>query len=236
MYYEPSSYRMKCRIDSVTNLKKTLEIIETKLNEQQLKWFKEHPQFQHFFHMPRQNHKYTALWALILRTGYISNDEWWSIPNGVPLRYSIREHALYTGLCCDPLQRNFEKDFEKEHSLSLDFAGKHFSDTSKVDIFDVKRKLQSMEVGDDDLLKMTLLFFLGSFWNRKKNKGKSHIDVFYLMIVDNLSLCEKFPWGTLSFNECMDSLLAMLKKAKGDPNAWCSFSCFITPLEVISAL
>ncbi|KAF8047104.1 hypothetical protein N665_3205s0001 [Sinapis alba] len=178
MYYEPSSYGLKCRIDSVTSLKNTLEIIETNLNEQQLKWFKDHPQFQHFFHMTRQSHKYTAMWALILRTGYISDDEWWIIPNGVPLRYSIREHALYTGLCCDPLPRNFEQVFEKEHNLSLDFAG--------------------------------------SFWNRKKNKGKSHIDVFYLMIVDNLSLCEKFPWGTLSFNECMDSLSAMLKKAKKD--------------------
>lgn len=236
MYYEPSSYGMKCCIESVTNLKKTLEIIETKLNEQQLKWFKEHPQFQHFFHMPRQNHKYTALWALILRTGYISTDEWWSIPNGVPLRYSIREHALYTGLCCDPLGRDFEKTFVREHNLSLGFAGKHFSNTSKVDIFDVERKLQSMEAGDDDLLKMTLLFFLGSFWNRKKNKGKSHIDEFYLKIVDDLSLCEQFPWGTLSFNECMDALLDMLKKAKGNPKNSYSFSCFITPLEVISAL
>ncbi|RIA05692.1 hypothetical protein BRARA_K01913 [Brassica rapa] len=217
----------------MTNFSVTLKIIERKLKDRAI-WFKEHPQFQHIFHMPRQLHNYMALWALILRTAYISDDEWWTILNGVPLRYSIREHALYTGLCCDPLPLYFEKCFEERHNLSLSFAEKYFIDTSKVDILDVEQKLESMEEENDDLVKMALLFFIGSVFKRKKNKKQSYIDVFYLKVVDNLSLCETFPWGTLSFNECIYNLSSMMKRAKGNPNKSWSFSCFITPLELFA--
>lgn len=53
----------------------TIDIIEKKLQDKPI-WFKEHPQFQHTFHMSRQIHKYLVLWALILRTTYIRDNEW----------------------------------------------------------------------------------------------------------------------------------------------------------------
>ncbi|KAF8114901.1 hypothetical protein N665_0032s0032 [Sinapis alba] len=79
----------------------------------------------HVFHKPRYtSHKLMGLWALAIRTAYIKDNQWWSAVNGIPVRYSIREHALLTGLCCDELPSR--KSFAEKHSLSLSFAHRNF--------------------------------------------------------------------------------------------------------------
>ena len=52
-------------------------------------------------------------------TSESSENEWWPIVNGIPIRYLIREHALLTGLCYDHLPLKFENIFEESYNLSL---------------------------------------------------------------------------------------------------------------------
>lgn len=75
-----------------------------------------------------------------------------------------------------------------------------------------------MEEGNEDLLKMVLLFFIGFVIKRKKNKTKAYLDLFFFKVVDNLSLCETFSWGTLRFDDFLKNLSSMINKFKGKVN------------------
>lgn len=221
-------------MDSSCRIKETLDLIETKLGTELVAWFHHHPQFKHIFHMPRYaSHKLTGLWALAIRTAYIRDNQWWSAVNGIPVRYSIREHALLTGLCCDELPSR--KSFAEKHSLSLSFAHRNFLDIDKVNLGDVKEKLMSMARDDEDIVKMALLYFIGSIIVRRKNKEKGFLDPFFLKLVNHLDLCKTFPWGSLSFKYCLDILEGKMKepseRSKLSLSSW-TLPCFITPLEV----
>ena len=99
MLFDPSCYRQTCRMGTSCRVKKTLDVIETKLKDDKIVWFHHHPQFKHVFHMPRySSHKVMGLWALAIRTAYIKDNQWWPVVNGIPVKYSIREHTLLTGL------------------------------------------------------------------------------------------------------------------------------------------
>ncbi|CDY56607.1 BnaCnng30690D, partial [Brassica napus] len=79
--------------------------------KEEVKWFTTHPQFRHFFHMPDEQYlKLQGMWMLLLRT--ISTEEedvaWFSL-NGVPIRYSTREHALISGLDYHEYPRKYLK-------------------------------------------------------------------------------------------------------------------------------
>lgn len=221
-------------MDSSCRIKETLDLIETKLGTELVAWFHHHPQFKHIFHMPRYaSHKLTGLWALAIRTAYIRDNQWWSAVNGIPVRYSIREHALLTGLCCDELPSR--KSFAEKHSLSLSFAHRNFLDIDKVNLGDVKEKLMSMARDDEDIVKMALLYFIGSIIVRRKNKEKGFLDPFFLKLVNHLDLCKTFPWGSLSFKYCLDILEGKMKepseRSKLSLSSW-TLPRFITPLEV----
>lgn len=127
------------------------------------------------------------------------------------------------------------KSFEQKHSLSLSFVEKYFGNTEKIHISAVEETLISMEKETEDRLKMAVLYLIGSVIKRRKNKTTSFIDPFFLKVVDNLSLCEGFPWGTLTFRDRLSDLQDMMTNFKGEVTKRWAFTGFITPLEVISA-
>ena len=92
-----------------------------------------------------------------------------------------------------------------------------------------------MAEDNEDLVKMTLLYFIGYIIIRRKNKGKGLLDPFFLKLVNHLDLCQTFPWDTLSFKYCLDILADKMKepseRSKPSLNSW-NLPCFITPLEV----
>lgn len=89
---------------------KTVDIIE-KLGVTEKKWFKEHPQFKHIFHLVlHTNRKVMGMWMLFLRTSCTyTRREYWFVVNGVPIRYSLRKHGIISGLDC----REYPKEYEK---------------------------------------------------------------------------------------------------------------------------
>ncbi|RID47193.1 hypothetical protein BRARA_I03812 [Brassica rapa] len=87
---------------------RTLKLIRDK---PEAAWFTSHPQFRHFFHMlDEDNLKLQGMWMLLLRTICTPEDDvaWFAV-NGVPIRYSMREHALISGLNCGDYPPNYEK-------------------------------------------------------------------------------------------------------------------------------
>ncbi|CAH9114126.1 unnamed protein product, partial [Cuscuta europaea] len=57
----------------------------------------------------------SLLWPLLSRLAKIDRDsEAWFVVKGVPVRYSITEFALISGLTCSPLEKNYANDFDHD--------------------------------------------------------------------------------------------------------------------------
>ncbi|KAL0798410.1 hypothetical protein Bca101_053585 [Brassica carinata] len=150
-----------CKIQTKCRVKKTVDVIK-KLKEE-VSWFTSHPQFHHFFHMPDEEFlKFQGMWMLLMRTIRIEGEDAASFGvNGVPIRYSMREHALISGLDCHEYPRRHLK------LGGTKFVDYYFGEKKKITITDVEQKLLSMKTACNDRLKMAVLFFLGTWLSMK---------------------------------------------------------------------
>lgn len=227
MHFPFSEYGKVCKISSRCQVTQTVELIERKFKEEAV-WFKRHDQFKHIFHMPQEpNHQTQGMWVLMLRT--VKTDlleEAWFVVNGVPIRYSIKEHALLSGFDCHSYPK------EMNTMGNINFVKRIFKKESGIKVVDVLAKCSKMKHGSDRL-KLVLLYFLVKVVKAgAKNDG--NIEEFLLRIVGDLNACETFPWGRYTFLECMAGIRKMMKNMNGfvKPKAQPCFSGFIVPLEV----
>ncbi|KFK23351.1 hypothetical protein AALP_AAs43157U000100, partial [Arabis alpina] len=171
-YFEPTEYNAKCKIQTKCDVKGFLAILKETGMEPELKWFEDHPQFGHILHMVEEpNHRVQGLWMLLLRTVKVDRDNVvWFVVNGVPIRYSLREHALLCGFNCEdyPVGMNPSKTSGKYKSK---LKMKVFGEKKKVCIKDVRDELMSMidEETSKKRLKLTILLFLCSVIASKPN-------------------------------------------------------------------
>lgn len=229
MFFNPTEYTKSCKIATRCYVKKAVDTIDRVLTRKEKRWFEQHPQFRHLFHMYRDtNHKVMGMWMLLLRTACIDkNRECWFVVNGVPIRYSIREHALISGLDCSHYPDNYDR------LGSLKFVERHFEMGSRITLKAVEEKLLEMR-HCVDRLKMAVLFFLGSVLIGKTKTGASasSIEPFFLRAADDLDLCKTFPWGRLTFEDNLKEINHMMKHFKGVAKPTWTFPSFVIPLEV----
>ncbi|XP_020888033.1 uncharacterized protein LOC9321926 [Arabidopsis lyrata subsp. lyrata] len=228
MYFSPTEYNKVCKVGSRCKVGQTVAMI--KAFDEEVSWFRNHAQFKHIFHMPKEpNHMIQGMWMLMLRTARTGmENECWFVVNGVPIRYSLKEHALLTGLDCHEYPKNHEK------KGSLRFVRRMFGRTDLIKIKDVEKKLAAIKSEKClDRKKLIILLFLCAVV-KADSKGDGNIEQFLLRIVDDVHACEIFPWGRYSFEQCMTGIRRMMKNMKGEvkPKAQSSFFGFITPLEV----
>ncbi|KAG7552342.1 hypothetical protein ISN45_Aa06g029460 [Arabidopsis thaliana x Arabidopsis arenosa] len=183
LWFGEEVYRIGGKIEAKCNYKESVDTLNGILSDRELNWFIEHPQFSHIFHMKQEEfRKHMGVWLLLHRTAKtMMQDECWFIVNGIPIRYSVREHALITGLSCGPLPDNYDRK-----SGRCDFIKKHFGGTSKIDFLTVKKKLEAMTEGEgDDCLKIAVLYFLTSVIAGKK-KQTTKIDDFLRLAFESI--------------------------------------------------
>ncbi|XP_019097366.1 PREDICTED: uncharacterized protein At3g43530-like [Camelina sativa] len=231
VFFEETYYNKGCKIGSRFLVTQTVEYIET--FEEEVSWFKKHSQFKHVFHMPREpNHMVQGMWMLLLRTASTNMDrECWFVVNGVPIRYSLKEHALLTGFDCYEYPPNYKKKIG-----GWEFARRMFKRIEKIKIKDVEAKLKKMKSkSSTDRVRMTILYFLCKVV-KASSKDDGNIDPFLLRVVDDLEAVEKFPWGRYSFDECMKGIRRVMKNMKRSvkEKAQTSFCGFIVPLEILA--
>ena len=152
------------------------------------------------------------------------DDVAWFAVNGVSIHYSMREHALISGLDCGNYPPNYE------NLGGYKFVDYYFHDTKKITISYVEKKMLSMPPCPDRL-KMIVLFFLGRVI-RGKPKDSGHLDLFILSMIDDLDACRSFPWGRLTFEDAIKEIKHMMNHLKGEVKEMCAFPGFIIPLEV----
>ncbi|CAA7029132.1 unnamed protein product [Microthlaspi erraticum] len=175
---------------------------------QALEWFSSHPQFKHIFHMPLvENRKSKGFWMLLLHLACTDSD---------------RELCNY-----GELKDKDAGDFK--------FVEKWFKRRTNITIADVKKKLRKMKSAVNKK-KMAALYFLTNVL-KAKSKYKGNIEPFFLKVVDDLDLCEKFPWGRLTFDDLVDEVKKVAKKFKGgvvnEKDSW-TFSGYILPIEAFA--
>ncbi|XP_024006565.1 uncharacterized protein LOC112083072 [Eutrema salsugineum] len=152
-------------------LMENLESPSLGLRPEELRWFSEHLQFKHFWHMHKAmyldiTHKTQGLWMLLLRTAKTNKRrECWFVVNEVPIWYSLKEHALISGLDCHDYPKNYEK------MGSSDFKEKYLKKRTVSALAVVKEKLEKM-CGGPDRLRMCVLYFLASLLGGKAKTGK----------------------------------------------------------------
>ncbi|XP_009128749.2 uncharacterized protein At3g43530-like [Brassica rapa] len=225
LYFKSTEFSKTCKIPSKCFVKNTMDVIK-KLKEK-VKWLTSHPQFHHFFHMPDEQYlKLQGMWMLLMRT--ISTEEedvaWFGV-NGVPIRSSMKEHALIYGLDCHEYSRKYLK------LGSTKFVDYYFGGLKKITITDVEHKLWSMKTSSNDRLKMVVLLFLGRVI-RGHAKDSRPVDPFILRIVEDLDICKTFSWGRLTFDDAIKNIKHMMELLKGEVHPACGFPGFIIPLEV----
>ncbi|XP_024006617.1 uncharacterized protein At3g43530-like [Eutrema salsugineum] len=115
MFLEPSQYHNAIKLGTSCYIHKAVVKMESlDLEPHELSWFREHPQFKHFWYMHRAmhegtTHKMMGMWLLLLRTANKNKKkEAWFVVYGVPIRYSLREHALLCGLNCLAYPEDYE--------------------------------------------------------------------------------------------------------------------------------
>ncbi|KAG2255466.1 hypothetical protein Bca52824_074760 [Brassica carinata] len=164
-FFKPSDYGKCCKLSLRCHQHDFLKTIE-KFEASEKSWFQDHPQFKHIFHMDcTPIRKVMGLWMLLLRTMHTGKGRqaWFGV-NGVPIRYSIREHSLLSCLYCHSYPENYPS------IGSMKFARKHFKVKKtkdgkekglQVTEADVLEKLQKMKFdGSGDRLRMAVLYFL----------------------------------------------------------------------------
>ncbi|XP_020868796.1 uncharacterized protein At3g43530-like [Arabidopsis lyrata subsp. lyrata] len=231
MCLDSSEYTKGCKIGTRCKVTETVKLIEKEFKDEAI-WFRSHSQFKHVFHMPREpNHMTQGMWMLMLRT--VDTDlerECWFVVNGVPIRYSIKEHALLTGFNC--------KEYPEKHEEmgNLRFVKRIFKRTEKIKASDVLAKLKEKKSWKGaDKKKLVVLYFLCKIL-KASSKSDGNIESFLLRIIDDLDACETYPWGRYSFSECMKGIWNMMKNLNGSvkPKVQPSFSGFIVPLEILA--
>lgn len=237
-YFNPSEYTKPFKLSAKCYIKEAVELLERNLIKREMDWFLNHAQFRHIFHMaPLANHKLMGMWVLLLRTAKLEKKkECWFIVNGVPVRYSLREMALMSGLNCKKYPP--EKRVVRRSEDDVRFAAKHFPLGSTISLKEVEKKLLSMDKpsGDDDneRLKMAVLYFLSSIIIGKRKGGEQapSVDKLFIDAVDDLEMCKTYPWGRLAFDENMKDIFHCLDNFKGVVKSQWIFPSFVIPLEV----
>ncbi|KAL6565555.1 hypothetical protein OROHE_004610 [Orobanche hederae] len=102
-FFDSSQYTKPCKIQTRCHVYEIVELFKLEKFATELAWFKSHPQFHHIFHMGEEKtRKLQGMWMLLLRTVVTEGKTIrWFVVNGVPIRYSLREHALISGLDCN---------------------------------------------------------------------------------------------------------------------------------------
>ncbi|XP_010550824.1 PREDICTED: uncharacterized protein LOC104821602 [Tarenaya hassleriana] len=80
----------------------TLKKLKDLLTNEEWMYFSKESQFQHLFHTKFEETLKMAPAAFLINHAVLVEDncELWFVVNGVPIRYSIVEHALISGLKC----------------------------------------------------------------------------------------------------------------------------------------
>ncbi|XP_010531593.1 PREDICTED: uncharacterized protein LOC104807864 [Tarenaya hassleriana] len=139
--------------------------------------------------------------------------EFWFVVNGVPIRYSIQEHAIISGLNCD----NYSEGWTKRKGS--EYRKKTFG-TSKVTIEAALKKLrETPHANVEERKRLAIIVLLGGVLAHGA-KSNDVINNDLVDMVESLDFCEGFPWGRYTFDKISDQIRKLYNSGPKPKDNW----------------
>ena len=203
------------------------KFIKDNLDETDLEWFRG-TQFGILLDVPTHyKHASQLLWSLVLRMANCNREhELWMVVNNVPLRYSLMEYALITGLNCSSMPDTGSVQ------VTNAFKQRHWPQHKVVSLTDVVSRMKSIEApyGDEKKKMALLVFVVGVLMCNDKRIAS--IDQAYLDLVEDIKSFDQYPWGRVSFKYSVRQFQKDLRSKVGSKGATFKFNGFVHPLQV----
>ncbi|XP_019058679.1 PREDICTED: uncharacterized protein LOC104820187 [Tarenaya hassleriana] len=206
----------------------TIRSLKKALTDEEWAYFNKESQFRHIFHLQCEDTlKMVPVSVLLHRALKLEGNvkELWFVLNGVPVRYSITEHAIISGLNCEKYPKDWAE--RRGHVFRMKIFG-----PSKVTISGALEKLHNTSTTDvEDRKRLAILILLGGVVDHGI-KGNDVIPNALVDMVENLEFCEEFPWGRYTFDKIVDQILKMYASDPEPKNRW---HCpgFVIPLMLL---
>ncbi|XP_060210367.1 uncharacterized protein LOC132637272 [Lycium barbarum] len=201
--------KVQTRFCTYTNIK-AIEHIKLRLkSKKQLQMFRETP-FGHFLDLPNIKVHPQLIRSLMYAETDNDRDDMFIIKlNGEELFFGIREFAIISGLKC-----GMPSEFVSDHNSPNRLMDSYFPNQQRV----LKSELISFYegsicVGDDDLLKMSILYFISTFLFSTE-PSKSYVSRLDFDLVESGEY-RNYPCG----NDCFyETLASVSHQLSGDPS------------------
>ncbi|KAF4404191.1 hypothetical protein G4B88_014647 [Cannabis sativa] len=150
--------------------------------------------------------------------------ELWFLINGKPVRFSLQEFAIVSGLYTDggPTPEEMELVSSKNK-----LKEKYFKNIMSIKVTDVANALDSIsrESKTRERVKLCFIYLLSAFLIMPS--PSSAIDLEWLQLVDNLPIFDNYCWGKLAYEKIIEQITK--KDMKNNPSEkdikWNLFSC-----------
>ncbi|GMN46028.1 hypothetical protein TIFTF001_015214 [Ficus carica] len=247
----------KCKITIKHLLKDVVNTVTNALQDHPngIEWFKK-SQFGHLFDIT-DHIKITLipLWMLLSRAVVTQKKfEMWFVLNGIPIRYSLMEHALISGLNCSAYP-------EDPCHTGDEFRERIFRGMKKISQNDVKKYLEGMVIPPEenesnrrrrtneirerekersilinDKLKLDVLYFLCAVLHGPE-KPHQKIDYNLFKMIEDLDWCANYPWGRKTYQYLITQVQKLdigtkYKDAREKLTRW-NCHAFILPLMLL---
>ena len=141
------------------------------------------------------------LHSILLREVKSDEKEMWSLIGCKNIQFSIEEFVLVTRLNCSPLHEPNIEDNENGDRIVNEFLDGNCAITTK----ELREKFIKAKSNDDmKIVKLVMLNFVESVLLGKENRN--YINEPYVLLVDNFTEFNEYPWGRASFKMTIDSL------------------------------
>ena len=239
----------KCKITIKHLLKDAVDTVTKALQDHPngMEWFR-NSQFGHLFNITDHiKITLTPLWMLLTRAVVtIKQYEMWFVLNGVPIRYSLMEHALISGLNCsaypadpshtgDEFKRRVFRGMKRitQNDLKSRLEGMVIPSAESASNRPRRQKKRSIIIADK--LKLAVLYFLCAVL-RGPEKAHQRVDDNLFKMVEDLDWCASYPWGRKTYQYLMTQvqrldISAKCKDAREKLSRWQTHA-FILPLMV----
>ena len=171
-------------------------------------------QFGHLLTFPKQyQHSSQMMWYFVLRQIQTKKKkEMWMMVNSTPMRFSMEDYQMITGLNFTHVSDREKIKDEASHNVRL---ATEFFGRKKINIDNLvceleKKPVRTKKINYDKVKTALLLFLTGVLFGYEK---KTPIEDWIVGLVDDIEVFDRFDWGVESY-KCTLAALRKDVKAK----------------------
>ncbi|GMN54912.1 hypothetical protein TIFTF001_024019 [Ficus carica] len=203
-----------------------LKEIQIWLTEEDKTIFRNYPQLGPLIDLPIGGEFSGALaHNLLLRKTVCQKDhEVWFLIEGKPLRFSLNEFVLISGLYMGGGPSEDEIKAQEEHN---ELKNKYWPTKKSVLLVDVAKKLKELSITNDrtnDKLKLAFLYMVAGFLT--SSDSKKVVNPSWLQYANDLNFFTQYPWGNVCYNQTLDYIKTdLVAKFNKSSSAYNFYGC-----------